>query len=248
MNDALLLSSKHRYTLWRLCAWAGWVSMLGSLIAWAWVGGFVPPPRADWTASQVYQFYAGGSTGVRAGTVLTICFVCLYWVWSVAIARLMRTIEGPGGVMSTVQLVGGISTAFIIIAAQIMWMTAAFRVESRTPAEMVLLNDMGWMFMDTTFMGTVLQNCAMAVIFMLDKRKVPLIPSWVCWLTLAVAVIDFSAGLIPFFYAGPFAWHGLISFWVVFPIFFAWMAPVTHYLLKAIRRLESEETHSSSLQ
>ena len=46
-------------------------------------------------------------------------------------------------------------------------------------------------------------------------------------------------GLITFFKTGPFAWNGLLAFWVPLVIFFVWFLVMFVALLKTIREQES---------
>lgn len=234
------VAGQNDHLFWKLCAWAGPLYVVGSLIGWALVAGFVPPPRADWSADQVAQFFTDNSVRIRAGMVLTLLFQPLYVVWSVAIYRIMRTMEGKHGTLSMVQVLASVLNWAIIMIALVLWMTAAFRPEARSPQDIMLLCDLGWMVIDVPIMGTVLQYVALATAFLLDKRVKPLLPSWVCWLTYAVAVLYIADAIIPFFFSGPFSWHGLVSFWVVYSMYFVWMVPVSYYVLKAIDRLKSE--------
>lgn len=91
-------------------------------------------------------------------------------------------------------------------------------------------------------MCSVLQSVALGLAILRDRRLTPLFPRWVAWLAFLVAATYFPLVFVPFFHDGPFAWHGLISFWAVFALFFALIAVVTPYALKALRTLEGELT------
>lgn len=235
------LSTAQQYFFLRLCVWAGPVYLVGSLVAWALVAGFVPPPRADWTTAQVAQFYYDNSARIRLGMVLTLFFQPLWVVMSIAIYRVMQKVEGPGGTLSLVQLFASVLNWAIIAGALVLWLTAAFRPESRTPQEIMLLNDLGWMLIDTPIMGTSLQMVSFGVLFLADRRATPLMPRWLCWLSFFITLTFVSDMAIPFFHHGPLSWQGLISFWVVYPLYFFWVIPVCVYLFKAVNRLEREE-------
>lgn len=241
MTPHVTLSPASKYFFWKLCAWAGPVYLLGSLVSWALIADFVPPPRADWTALQITQFYIDNAARIRPGMVLTIFFQAFWIVMSIAVYRLMRRIEGHEGTLSIVQLVGAILNWAIIVGALLLWLTAAFRPELRTPQEIMLLNDLGWMTIDVPITGTSIQMVSFGILFLHDKRKIPLFPRWVCWLSFFITTTFIADMLIPFFNHGPFSWHGLISFWVVYPAYFLWVIPVSYYALKAIGRLQQEE-------
>ena len=92
--------------------------------------------------------------------------------------------------------------------------------------------------------SSVLQSVALALAILRDRRPTPLFPRWVAWLAFLVAATYFPLVFVPFFHDGPFAWQGLISFWAVFALFFALIAVVTPYALKALRTLEGDLTTS----
>jgi hypothetical protein len=230
-----------QYFFWKLCAWAGPVYLIGSLVGWALIAGFVPPPRADWSAMEITQFYIDNAAWIRPGLVVTIFFQAFWVVMSIALYRLMQCIEGPGGTLSIVQLAGGILNWAIIVGALLLWLTASFRPELRTPQEIMLLSDLGWMTIDVPITGTSIQMVSFGILFLFDKRTTPLFPRWVCWLSFFITTTFIADLLIPFFNHGPFSWHGLISFWVVYSAYFLWVIPVSYYALKAISRLERED-------
>ena len=51
------------FRLWRLCAWAGVVYLVGELVSWAGVARFVPPPRQNWSAERIAAFYQDHEVG-----------------------------------------------------------------------------------------------------------------------------------------------------------------------------------------
>jgi hypothetical protein len=71
-----------------------------------------------------------------------------------------------------------------------------------------------------------------------------LMPRWVAYLSFFVTLsfLEILLQLLLFFRSGPFAWHGVVTYYVILIGFFGWMAAVSLYVLKALRRLEHEET------
>jgi hypothetical protein len=240
MSTNLEISEKQNLFFWRLCIWTGAVYLVGSLVSWAGIAGFVPPPQASWTAEQMTTFYQQNSFAIRAGMVLTILFQPFYFVLAAGIAKVMGRIEGRNGILGTLQLLGGFWTSIFITICLGSWLTAAYYPELRTPQEIKLLNELAWFLIDVPASGTMIQCCAFGIVFLLDKRDVPLVPRWFCWISFFVAFSDFADLLIPFFREGPFCWNGLISFWVVYTLYFFWIIPVVFYMIKATYRLERE--------
>jgi hypothetical protein len=237
-------SSRGRQTtnfqMWRVCAWAGPIFVLGFLIFWAIIAKFVPPPPQYWSADQVFGFYMNRNLQIRAGMVGVLFFAPFYFVWSAVLSRIMRFMEGPDGVLSYVEILGGVCTTVITLGLGVMWLGASFRTEARTPQDVQLLHDLGWLYFNSTFMVTFLQLAAFGTSILIDERQVPLFPRWLGWASYATASISLVIVFMPFFNHGPFAWQGLLTFWSDLTAFFVW-AIVTMYLtFVVIGKLEKE--------
>jgi hypothetical protein len=228
------------YRVWRICAWAGPIYLVGLVGFWGLLAGFVPAPPQYLNAEQITGFFLADNLRIRAGMVGTLFVAPLYFVWSLAISAIMKKIEGPDGLLAQLEFVGGIATAFVTLGFSIMWLTASVRTELRAPQDIQLLVDLGWFIFDTTIMVTAIQMVAFAGALLMDKRATPLLPKWLAWYSLASAATFVAAFIMPFVQDGPFAWHGIITYWVVLSSFFVWMAATSFYLFGAVKRVEQE--------
>lgn len=232
---------KENFIIWRVFAWAGPLYLGGLLIFWGLVAGYIPAPAQYWSAQEITQFFLDNNIRIRTGMVGTMFIAPFYYLWSLVICSLMRRIEGQNGLLSQVEFVGGIATAFVTLVFGWMFLTASFRTELRSPEDIQLLSDLGWLFFDMTIMVTLLQMCAFGTALLLDKREVKLFPTWLAWFTYGVAATFLTAYLMPFFVSGPFAWHGLVTYWVVLSGFFIWMLLTCYYIFPAIKKVEQED-------
>jgi len=211
------------------------------LTGFAVLAGFWPPPGADLDAEAIKAYFVEQGDMLRVGMVAMAAGAPCYYAWSVVLSRIINRIEGPMGPLASIEMVGGLLTAWVTVTPAVIWLTAAFRIEDRSAETVQMLYDLGWIFFDLTFMCSVLQSVALAFAILRDKRSQPLIPHWVAWISFLTAASYLPLVLMPFFRTGPFAWQGLISFWVVFVMFFVLIAVVTPYAWKALRRLEAED-------
>ncbi|HWJ82508.1 MAG TPA: hypothetical protein VNS55_09750 [Nocardioides sp.] len=225
-----------RIALWLVVAYVG-LGLLG-FVAFA---GFWPPPAESLGAAEISAYFHEHSTSITIGMILMAVGSPFYYAWSAALSKIIGRIEGPMGVLSTLELLGGLLTALVTFTPATIWITASFRVEDRSPESIHLLYDFGWMFFDTTFVCSLIQSFALGAAILRDRREEPLFPSWVGWLAFLTGASYLPLTLMPLLKTGPFAWNGLISFWVVFVIFFVLIACVTPYAHRALRRLERED-------
>ena len=77
---------------------------------------------------------------------------------------------------------------------------------------------------------------ATAAVELMDDRPEPMIPRWLTWLTIAGAFTVFFAAGPAFFKSGPFAYHGLLAFYLPVVIWGGYIALTTWYMLKELRR------------
>ena len=228
------------FLLWKICAWAGPVYCLAILLAWAWIGRFFPPPREHWDVAEVYRFVTDNNLRIRTGMVLVLIVSPLYYVWSSVVSRIMQRTEGPDGVLSNIELLGGFGTTLVTFGSVTCWLSASFDTALKTPQDIKALNDLGWMWFNGTAMVTVTQFVAFGTAFLVDKRPTPLLPQWMSWFSYAMAGTLLLALLTPFFHNGPFAWHGLFTYYIGLGGFFLWILVACYYVIRAIDRLERE--------
>jgi hypothetical protein len=72
-----------------------------------------------------------------------------------------------------------------------------------------------------------------------DKRPTPMFPRWTAWFSFWAAILFVPAGAVLIFKTGPFAWNGLIAFYIPVITFFAWLMLMSGYGFKASRLLKS---------
>jgi hypothetical protein len=229
-----------KYTSWRICAWAGPVFLIGYICSWGLLGFNVPPLDPGISINDLHTHYVDNSVRIRLAMTLSLFFGPFYFVFSALLSRVLQKVEGPDGPLSLIEQMGGLLTTVVLLVGGVSWLTAAFRVDERTPELIRQLHDFGWMFFDTTYMCTSLQMLGVAGVILSDKRSQPLLPRWMAWFSLFVAIVFVPLTLMPFFLKGPFAWNGVFNYWFGFSAFFWWVLFMCIQLFKAIGRLEQE--------
>lgn len=235
------------YATLRVALWlvAGYVGL--GLLGFVGFAGFWPPPGESLDAAAIASYFHAHHDGITIGMILMAAGSPCYYAWSAAISKIIGRIEGPMGSLSTLELLGGLLTALVTFTPATIWITAAFRVEERSAESIHLLYDFGWMFFDTTFVCSLLQSFALGAAILRDRRTEPLFPRWVAWVAFLTGASYLPLTMMPLMKTGPFAWNGLISFWVVFVMFFVMIACVTPYAHRALRTLEREDLETLDL-
>jgi len=207
------------------------------LIFWAWLGNNLPPPHPDAPAQAFASRYLEHLAGIRLGFLISLITICFYLPWTGYVTARMRRIEtGHYPVLSYLQLLGGCLTVMVVSISMWCWVVAAQRPE-RAPEITQMLTDAGWLMNDTVYMCTTLQMVAMALCFLADNKcRVPVMPNWACFLTIFCGATFFPASLTAILRNGPFAYDGLVGFWIPYPAWLIWLCVATYYLLADLKR------------
>ncbi|HYF27535.1 MAG TPA: hypothetical protein VD931_17470 [Baekduia sp.] len=205
-----------------LCVWSG-PALLVLLGAGFLLAGLVPPPSPAAPAQEIRAFYAEDPDLRRAGIVLLSVGGSLFLPFGVAVAAQLRRIEGPNSAAAAVQLGAATITAATTIVYTFVMLALAFR-PARDAGIMLALNDLAWIPFVGVWTPGALQACAVATAVLGDRRPPGerLLPRWLGWLSLWMAFTSLTGSLVPFFTDGPFAWNGLIGFYVAATVFLGW--------------------------
>jgi hypothetical protein len=200
---------------------------------------FIPPPSPTLTGFELMDLYRDHLFGIRFSIAVGYLSALLIVPWSAVISIQMARIEGPYPMMSIVAFGAGVADAVAFYIPFIFWAAAFYRPE-RAPELVQLLNDVTWLEFVMLYAPFVMQTLAIAAVGFSDKGTSPTFPRWFCFLSIWISILILPGGLAVFFKAGPFAWNGILAFWVpvvVFTIYFAVLVPL---MLKAIKRQEFE--------
>lgn len=218
-----------------VCAWCGFLCplfMFGGL--WP-AAGFFPPTQPTADAMQIVTLYEENLFGIRLASILFIIAGALCGAFGAGIAaqmRRMETRETP--VLTYGQLAGAIPQTLFFILPALVWSVAAYRLD-RNPEITQALNDIGWFIFVMPFTLPFLQNVCLGFAIISDKNPKPVMPRWLGYFNLWLAILYVPGGFITMFKTGPFAWNGLLAFWVPGGLFSVWFYVMWYYLVKAAR-------------
>ena len=219
-----------------ICALCGPAFAIVFTTGWWFIAGFVAPHDPALGAEAIAAFYQQDTLTIRFGILTAMVSSALVIPFGAVIATQMRRIEGDGApILSTVQLMAATVTSVILLITTVLWTAAAFRPE-RAPEVILAYNDFAWILLLMTFSPFLVQFTAIGFAVLSDTRDRPLFPRWAGYYNFWLALLAVPGGLIVFFKSGPFAWNGLLAFWVPIVVFVAWFFIMAPLLIQAIRR------------
>lgn len=223
----------HNTHIQRLCVWAGPVFIVLYVLAFWGLAGYLPPQPPTTTPAELVSFYTQHQLGIRSGQLLSMIFSTLLFPWFGIISMQIARIEGRVPILALIQFGGATLLVVFFQICSMIWIGASYRPDI-DPLTLRTMHELGWLIFVMVFPSYVLQLFCIGIAGLMDKRPQPLFPRWVCFFNLWVAVGGAGGGLAVFFYSGPFAWNGLIGFWIPVITFGSWLFVMVPVLLRNI--------------
>ncbi len=218
----------------RFAVWCGPAFLVLYLIFFVFVAGFVPPIAPSKTGVDVLAFFAEHRVRIQVGQIGALIMSTLlfpfFTVVSREIARIERSRTKGLPLLAMMQFGGGV---LLIVYFQLCSMILSYRPDL-DPALARVLNDAAWLIFVMVFPSYVMQMLCMAIAAFRDTREHPTWPRWTGYLNLWVAFAGTGGGIAVFFTSGPFAWNGLIGFYVPIAVFALWLGAMTYVLLNGL--------------
>ena len=150
--------------------------------------------------------------------VIVMWGAAIFLPFTATVADFVSRVEGRNGTLTRIVTMAGYGNAMLTFYPPMFWLVAAFRPNERSAEITYLLNDIGWL----QFIGGLSLVMPMIVVVGLcilwDKSPKPTFPRWAVFACFLGFVLMLPDQLLLFFKSGPFAWNGLIAFWVPVPV------------------------------
>ncbi len=218
-----------------LGVWSAAAFFLLWLIGFVFFAQWIPPIAPSAPANDIAHLFQARSVPIRVAMVLMSIGTVFYLPWSMVLSDLIKEIEGRSFFLAGTQLAAGVVSAMTFFLPAFLWATAAFRPE-RSPEVTQALVDLGWLLFITPIAPFVLQYAILAIAIFGDKRPVPAFPRWAAYLQLWVSISFLPAVIAMFLKTGPFAWNGLLVWWVPFAMFTGWFVIMIVLTRRAVLR------------
>lgn len=224
-----------------ICARLGLIFILPFFAAWGLIAGMIPPrPAPELAKSEVAKFYIENELGVLFGMAILLWLSILVAPPLAALTLQVKRIEGEFGPLTLILIICSGALIVTFIYPELFWITGAFRAD-RSPDAIMVLNDLGWL----GFMGVgqlfVLIQFVVGFGTLRDKQQSPVFPRWFGYSCFGLGIGVGFGTLVFFFHEGPFAWNGLVSFWLVATEFGIWWILMCAMVIRAINRQASKE-------
>lgn len=218
-------------SVYKVFAWSGIIMMVAMGFFLLTFNQFVPPHSAALSADEIAAIYRERANAIRFGSAMIMLFSVLYFTWTLAIDAVLSRINGVSKLLLRGQILGGLLVGLFILLPMMMFGITAFRPE-RPPELTLLLSDLSWLMLITPSPPGVLQLACIGVAVLMDKSETPVLPRWLGYFALWVAVATVPALVAFFFRTGPFAWSGVFPFWLPFGIFTFWTFLISSFLIR----------------
>lgn len=223
----------------RLCAWGSPVGLVCFLVAIWPLAHFFPPLAPSLSATEVADIYRANSVGIRIACIVMILSCGVFAAFIAAIATQMKRIEGAHSPLTYTQIIAGLIGFLPLLITPAVWSVAAYRAD-RSPEMVMALNDLGWILFISVVWPPIVQMVAIGLAILGDKRPKPVFPRWAAYANFWTAILFLPGGFLTLFHTGPFAWNGLIAFWVPAVAFGNWLVIMFYVLNRAIGSQEAE--------
>jgi len=236
-NVATPVATNRKLDQW-ICWWSLpiFYNLFGLIFVY--LGKLMPPPKPGLTTSEIVTFIQTNASSMQvAWVMLTLSLGFASLSSGLIVVQMKRMSVSP---VLPYAYLAALAVAAVpgCLLCTIMFALAAFRPD-RDPEIIALLYDMGLL----SFVGSLgcfaTQYMIFAIAIFLDKNRI--FPRWLGYMSIWGAVTEMVAAPIWIFKDGPYAWDGLISFYLGTIIFVVWEYFLVASLFKAIKQQPLEE-------
>jgi len=211
------MTSTDNFTSQKIALWCTWAFVALTVIGWLGIAHFYAPAPASLSPEETKAWFSETyKWQTIVGCTLLYIGSALLTPGSIQWGIMLAEIEGPRPIWSITTSVCGIFISLIVFLNACTWIVCSYRA-STSPDVIQAFNDWAWFAFLFGWIYLAIEMLASACVEFKDKSKHPIVPRWMAWLTLLSAITMLGAIGPAFFKVGPFAYHGLIGFYI--PVF-----------------------------
>jgi hypothetical protein len=229
-----------------ICLWSYPAAMAVLAVALFYFAPYLPPMSPNASAGRIAEIYRSNATVMGWAMVVLLLVVGVQLPFQGLVVSYMRRMSGGGPLLGYVYVVtyaASMLPAAIFFA--LSFAVAAFRPD-RDPQLIMMMNDLGYLGFIAVIGGFLFQYASLALAILCDKGQV--LPLWLGYASVWAAVSELLFVPAFTFKTGPFAWSGILVFWMGIIIFGVWIGAMVIGMFPAIRRSGSLTTSSELLR
>jgi len=227
-------------------AWCAPIFSVLTVIGFLGFAHFYHPAAADLSPPAMAHFYAERKTSVAFGLSLFCLATAFLAVYSVQLGLWLWRMEGRSPLMAISQILGGFGVVLLIFISNCLWIGAAYRADVTDPAIVHALNDAAWFGFLIGWVILALQMAATAAVTFHDRSGT--VPRPVSIATAIGAVGLFTANGCAFTKSGPFAWDGVLGYYLPMVIWGVWLNGFALLMRAEIKRRMRTATTTRSIE
>nr|WP_198151978.1 hypothetical protein [Kibdelosporangium sp. MJ126-NF4]CEL22468.1 hypothetical protein [Kibdelosporangium sp. MJ126-NF4]CTQ89324.1 hypothetical protein [Kibdelosporangium sp. MJ126-NF4] len=222
-------------SLLRLGAWSPVVYLLLFGAGWLVLNHFFPPFSPADGPEEITRQFMDRRIPLMLGSVFVMVSTVALAPAGALFVLIIRKAEGAVGMLTL--MVGFTWATFMVVNfyTGLSFATATFRAE-RDPGIVQYASDLGFLqFIGGIPMFWLVWVLLAAAALTTRTRENPIIPRWFGYVSLWAAILYLPELLVFFFKTGPFAWDGVVGFWIPAVIFIIYFPLSTAVCLRIIR-------------
>lgn len=226
-------------------AWSALLYCLFFFLGWfVFNGGMFPPHSPSATEAEIVQVFKEDTFRIRL-CMVSIMYAAMFMLpFAGVLGSQIARIEGGAGVLTYVAVLSAFGNAIFTFYPPIWWLIISYRPD-QLGSIVYFMNDAAWLQFIGALSLFVPVVLAQGIAALIDKSEDKIFPRWSGYFCLWVFVLELPVTLIFFFHDGPFAWNGLIGFWMPATVFFIYFL-VTFHLIRSYIKRQTNNVNSGS--
>ena len=192
-----------------------------------------PPPRPSWSAQRIVQWFTDNHTGILVGFAIMFLVTGLTTAQNALIAYSMRRMSVSRAFAYSYIVLYSLSAVPGMLVLCVVLTVGALRPD-RAPALQNWLYDLAFLSYVGTMGVFLVGSLIWMLAILLDRNRV--LPKWFGYLNLCNALTEVVVSPAWFLRSGPFAWNGLIAWWIDMVVFGVYTGAFLMLLRNLIRR------------
>ncbi|MEV6313772.1 hypothetical protein [Streptomyces sp. NPDC051776] len=214
----------------RGAAWCGLVYVVLFGFGWLTFAQFFPPIAPTATAAEVARAFQERRAPLMLASVFMMVSTFTLFPASALLLMIVRKIEGSVGIVTL--MMGFTLTTYQVLNfyTGLSFAMASFRSD-RDPGLIQYASDYGFLqFLGGIPMFLMVWLLSAYAFLVMNPRENPMVPRWFGYVNLWIGILYLPELLVFFFKSGPFAWDGVVGFWIPAILFIAYFF-ITPFIL-----------------